>query len=232
MKPLSDSPLKPVQQQLQQRLGYQFTQPQWLQLALTHRSAAREHNERLEFLGDAALGFLIAARLFREYPAYSEGELSRMRAALVSRDTLAAIGRELRLGELLQLGSGERKSGGRERSSILCDAVEAIIGAVYMDGGVSACEQCVERLFQDRLHAVQAKDAKTRLQEWMQARGAALPRYDIERIEGKEHDQLFVVRCHVPVLDESFTGSGKSRRQAEQQAAAATLEVLTRETSP
>jgi ribonuclease-3 len=231
MKPSSKAFPPQALAQLQQRLGHEFADPDWLTRALTHRSASREHNERLEFLGDAALGFIIASRLFQLFPDYSEGELSRMRATLVSREVLADLARGLGLGELIYLGTGERKSGGRERSSILCDAMEAVIGAIYLDGGMAACERCLERLFSGRLHAVQAKDAKTQLQEAMQARGVALPRYDIEAIEGQEHDQLFTVRCHVSLLIESFSGRGKSRRQAEQQAAAATLAALNQEAS-
>jgi len=219
---MSESKLK----QLQQQLGYTFSSPELLQRALTHRSAAREHNERLEFLGDALLGSVIAALLHEHHANATEGDLSRMRSALVNGQMLASIARELALGDLLQLGAGERKSGGRERDSILSDAVEAIIGAVYLDGGFPACEQLVHHLFEGRLQEASPRDPKTELQELMQARGLPLPVYRVLEISGEEHSQVFRVACTVSELDSATEGSGRSRRVAERNAAIGALAAL------
>lgn len=211
---------------LQRRLGHTFSDPTLLALALTHRSAGKAHNERLEFLGDAILGGLVAAILYERYPGASEGDLSRMRSALVNRRVLAELARELELGGSLLLGAGERKSGGRERDSILCDAMEAVIGAVYLDGGFAICKQLVTRLFADRIKVDASRDPKTELQELMQARGLQLPVYDVLDIKGEEHDQEFFVSCTVAALKAPLRASGSSRRDAERRAAALALGEL------
>jgi ribonuclease-3 len=216
---------------LQSRLGYQFTDPALLDRALRHRSAGRDNNERLEFLGDAVLGFIISEALFKQFPGAPEGELSRVRASLVQQATLAAIARELQLGEYLILGPGELKSGGASRDSILADALEALISALYLDGGMALCTTRVMDWFGSRLTdlgATTGKDAKTRLQEFLQARHAPLPVYAIREVAGKDHQQTFVVSCLVPLLGETLTGSGSSRKIAEQNAALAALELLDR----
>lgn len=215
---------------LQRGLGYEFKDPDLLSQALTHRSAARVHNQRLEFLGDAVLGLLVADVLYQQFPGASEGELSQRRSKVVNRDALASFARTLDLGELLILGAGERKSGGRQRDSILCDAVEALLGGVYLDGGLSASRKIVERLMTASLNKdiEQAKDAKTRLQEWMQSAGEPLPDYRVAGVEGREHDQLFRVECHISLLNETTQGEGRSRKLAEQEAAARALKLLER----
>lgn len=215
------------------RLGYGFRDPALLDAALTHRSAGKRNYERLEFLGDAVLNFTTAVLLFREYPDADEGELSRFRAALVSGTSLAAVAAGLDLGEQLRLGGGELKSGGFRRSSILADALEAIFGAVYLDGGGDAASAVIERLFAGRLGALpeagELKDPKTRLQELLQARGHPLPVYAVEEVSGEPHDQWFVASCEVPALEARARGEGSSRRRAEQDAAQRVLEQLTGE---
>jgi ribonuclease-3 len=217
---------------LQHKLAFQFGDIGLLQLALTHRSASQAHNQRLEFLGDAALGLAMADLLFQYYPDAPEGELSQLRASLVNRTSLADIARQLDLGVLLTLGLGEQKSGGRERDSILSDALEAVLGAIYMDAGIIACRESVKHIFAQRLAvddsgaANNAKDAKTRLQEIMQANAVDLPVYDIQNIEGHEHDQVFYVRCRIALFATEFKGRGRSRREAEQQAALAALNTI------
>ena len=217
-------------EKLKTRLGYQFKDPALLLRALRHRSAGRENNERLEFLGDAVLGFIVADFLTAHFPAASEGELSRIRAALVQQATLAAIARELRLGESLILGPGELKSGGANRDSILADALEALICALYLDGGLDTCRALVQSWFAPRLTEHQqpeaGKDAKTRLQELLQARKLGLPVYEVKEITGREHEQKFVVACRVALLDAPMLGSGNSRKLAEQNAAEAVLASL------
>lgn len=216
----------------QRALAYQFIDPALLNLALTHRSAGKVHNQRLEFLGDAALGLVMAELLFQFYPEAPEGELSQLRASLVNRHSLAEIARNLDLGTLLTLGLGEQKSGGRQRDSILSDALEAVLGAIYLDGGIDACRHSIQHVFADRLepdsHAKihHAKDAKTRLQEIMQAQSVDLPEYDVIDIKGDEHNQVFFVRCRTALTNGNFHGSGRSRRDAEQQAALAALGEL------
>ncbi|MFK8015111.1 MAG: ribonuclease III [Gammaproteobacteria bacterium] len=211
-------------------LGYSFRNPALLDEALTHRSARGANNERLEFLGDAVLGAVVAAQLFRADAAASEGDLSRLRASLVKKDALADIAVELELGEFLSLGGGELKSGGFRRRSILADALEAIIGAVYCDGGTAAAEALIERLFTARLQvAVQSgahKDAKTRLQETLQKIGLNLPEYEVADVAGADHERVFRVTCNVPQRGLSVDAKGRSRRRAEQRAAAAMLEQL------
>lgn len=209
--------------ELPQRLGYEFRDPALLQQALTHRSYAWGNNERLEFLGDGLLNFVIGARLYALQPRAEEGALSRLRASLVREETLALLGRELQLGEQLRLGESEMKSGGHRRDSILADAVEAIIGAVFLDGGFDAARNVCERLYASLLadlpDAESLKDPKTRLQETLQADGRPLPRYEILSESGPPHARRFAVRCLL-TDNESYTESeGTSRRSAEQRAA-------------
>jgi len=215
---------------LYKKLGYQFVDEANLTLALTHRSAAKTHNERLEFLGDAVLGMIIAKALYSRFPAQAEGQLTRMRSSLVKGDTLAELGREFALGELLLLGPGELKSGGFRRSSILADAVEAIIGAIYLEAGLETCEKLLLVWFDSRLQQLNPKkhpkDDKTRLQEYMQGRKLPLPEYQVVDITGKSHDQHFVVQCSVAELPDPFLGKGNSRRRAEQHAARQVLEKI------
>ncbi len=215
---------------LLRRLDLSFSDPELLQEALTHRSAGSRNNERLEFLGDAALGFIIAQELFQRFPKAKEGELSRMRASLVNQTALAQLARQQALGDWLILGSGELKSGGFRRDSILSDALEALIGAILEDQGIEACRHWVLKLFADKLVALEAgnwqKDPKTRLQELLQARGLPLPRYELITQQGSPHDRIFTVVCHVVLLDTPRQGKGSSRKQAEQRAAAAALKTL------
>lgn len=217
---------------LQQALAYQFSDIALLKLALTHRSASKVHNQRLEFLGDAALGLAMADLLFQYYPDAPEGELSQLRASLVNRNSLAEIARKLALGSMLILGLGEQKSGGRQRDSILSDALEAVLGAIYLDGGISACRETIQHIFAERFSqdasaaTLDAKDAKTRLQEIMQAHAVDLPVYEVDDIRGNEHDQEFFVHCRIVLTDTLFNGRGRSRREAEQQAALAALNAL------
>lgn len=215
---------------LQKVLGYQFRDPQLLALALTHRSAGGRNNERLEFLGDSILNHLVAEYLYHHFPRAREGELSRMRAALVRGDTLARVARELGLGEYLNLGGGERKSGGHRRVSILADTLEAILGAVLLDGGVEACRRCVQSWFEERLADIEsaavAKDPKTRLQEYLQGRARPLPEYELLRVEGEAHAQSFCVACRLTHPEMIVEGTGSSRRKAEQDAAGGALDRL------
>jgi ribonuclease-3 len=212
------------------RLGHAFRDPALLDAALTHRSAGKRNYERLEFLGDAVLNFAVAVLLYREYPDADEGDLSRYRAALVSGSSLAAVASGLGLGEQLRLGSGELKSGGFRRSSILADSLEALFGAVYLDGGVAAASSVIEALFAGRLGELPAanelKDPKTRLQEHLQARGVALPVYAVEKVSGEPHEHWFVASCEATALGLQARGEGSSRRRAEQEAAARLLEQL------
>lgn len=211
-------------------LGYRFRDPDRLQRALTHRSAGSRHNERLEFLGDAVLGFVIAEALHRSLPDADEGHLSRLRAALVRRETLAELARTVGLGERLRLGGGELKSGGFRRASILADTLEALIGAAYLDGGLPAARTVLERLYAERLRDLPSadalKDAKTRLQELLQGRGLSLPVYRVESVTGEEHRRRFTVVCEIADADRASVGSGTSRRRAEQAAAEHMLATL------
>ena len=215
---------------LSQRLGYQFSNVELLQQALTHRSAAKQHNERLELLGDAVLGMVVAQALFKRFPTVPEGKLTRMRSTLVKGDTLAELGREADVGELLKLGPGELKSGGHRRSSIIADAMEAILGAIYLEAGLEATTEVILRLWQSRIDKLDPnehpKDAKTRLQEFLQSRKLPLPVYEVVDISGKDHDQTFVVHCQIESLGKPMKGTGTSRRKAEQQAARNALEKL------
>ncbi|MHB8812258.1 MAG: ribonuclease III [Steroidobacteraceae bacterium] len=211
-------------------LGYEPRDPALFRAALTHRSAAGPNNERLEFLGDAVLNLVVAHHLYAAFPQASEGDLSRLRARVVSGEPLAEVAASLKLGEALQLGSGELKTGGFRRQSILADAFEAVCGALYLDGGLAVAEGVIERLFQPRIAALPApqelKDAKTRLQEYLQSRGITLPRYRVERVEGEAHAQTFHVTCEVPALRLSGEGCGSSRRRAEQEAAERILSAV------
>ena len=213
------------------RLGYRFRDPALLEAALTHRSASRTNYERLEFLGDAVLNFVVARLAYDVFPEAPEGDLSRYRAALVSAPSLAGIAGALDLGDQLRLGGGELKSGGFRRDSILADCLEAIIGAVYLDGGMEAATAVVGKLLGARLRDLPAaetlKDPKTRLQEELQARGLALPRYALEQVGGEPHEQWFVASCEATDLNIRATGQGSSRRRAEQEAAQGVLEALT-----
>jgi ribonuclease III len=208
---------------LREALGYQPRDAALFAAALTHRSAAGPNNERLEFLGDAVLNLVIADLLYRSFPRATEGDLSRLRARLVSREPLADVAAHLGLGEVLQLGSGELKSGGFRRQSILADAFEAVCGALFLDGSLSAAAELITRLFGPRIAALPEpatlKDAKTRLQEYLQARGLTLPHYEVERVEGEPHAQIFRVSCEVAALGCRVLGGGSSRRRAEQEAA-------------
>lgn len=216
--------------QLETAFSYQFNNHALAQLALTHRSAEPINNERLEFLGDAILGFTIAAELYKRYPDAPEGDLSRMRARLVNQQSLVDIANRLQLGELLILGPGELKSGGRQRLSILSDSVEAVFGAVYLDGGLELCSQVILSvygdMFADSGEEEKSKDAKTRLQELLQAKSLALPQYEIISIDGEAHQQTFVVGCQIALLKQVTKGAGSNRKIAEQQAAERTLQAL------
>jgi ribonuclease-3 len=213
---------------LKKSLDYEFSDTRLLELALTHRSVPGDNNERIEFLGDAVLDFVISEVVFRTHPLAPEGDLSRLRASLVNDATLAEIAAQLGLGEHLHLGGGERKSGGHRRDSILADALEAIFGAVYLDAGFDAARQVIEHTYGTRLHefpdVADLRDPKTRLQEWMQAWQMGLPDYELVEVRGKAHRQTFEVSCQVG--DASTSGDGTTRRNAEQQAAESMLAQL------
>ena len=211
-------------------LDYEFECDELRQQALTHRSASFKHNERLEFLGDALIGFLIAEDLYNRFPAADEGQLTRTRALLVNKASLAGIARSVNLGEHVVLGEGELKSGGWRRDSILANTLEAVIGAIYLDAGLDACRTVVNRWFAEALAEADpekaSKDPKTRLQEYVQARGAALPRYETTIISGPSHAQIFTVACHSEFLEQPAVAQGHSRRKAEQAAAISALQRL------
>jgi ribonuclease III len=215
---------------LQAALGYTFVQPSALERALTHRSFSSDHNERLEFLGDAVLGLAVSAALVRHWTRMPEGDLSRVRANLVKQPTLVVLAERLGLAAYLRLGSGEQQSGGRRRPSILADALEAVIGAVYSDGGFDAAVQVVESLYGPWLTEGKpdalGKDPKTELQEWLQGRKMALPQYAVVATTGLAHEQRFEVSCMVAPLKLLTQGGGVSRREAEQAAALAMLQAL------
>jgi len=214
---------------LQKRIGYRFRDPGLLRRALTHRSAGSENNERLEFLGDSVLNFTVAHWLFGAYPDQPEGVLSRMRANLVCTATLAEVAEELDLGPLVYLGWGERKAGGHRRESILADALEALVGAVLVEGGVEAMTELVHRLWAPRMAALEpeaaTKDPKTRLQEHLQAQGGTLPGYSLVETSGADHAQRFIIECAVDG-QEAVRGEGSSKRRAEQEAAQEMLRRL------
>jgi len=215
---------------LSNKIGYTFNNIDLLLQALTHRSAKGTHNERLEFLGDSILGYVIAEVLFQKFPTHDEGDLTRMRSTLVRGITLAEIGRGFDLGEHLILGPGELKSGGHRRDSILEDAVEAIIGAVYLDSDNDTAKALVLNWFADRLDKIkpgnEQKDPKTRLQEYLQARKIALPLYDVVHTSGQSHNQQFTVRCTTEVIKTEVITKGTSRRKAEQAAAQQVLALI------
>jgi ribonuclease III len=217
---------------LQQRLDHRFRRPDLLLRALTHRSFGAEHNERLEFLGDAVLNLAVSRLLFDRFGASDEGDLTRVRAHLVREDSLHRLAIALRLPEVLRLSEGEARGGGAQRPSILADAMEAVIGAVYLDGGDEAAHALVARLLGETIGGTTVdswrKDAKTELQEWLQARKLAVPTYRIVATRGQAHAQTFEVEASVPALDRSARGEGKSRRAAEQEAAQALLDQLLR----
>ncbi len=215
---------------LQTRISYSFTQPVLLQQALTHRSFSATNNERLEFLGDSVLNFIIAHQLFNLFPNLPEGDLSRLRAKLVREASLAEIAADLHLGDALKLGEGELKSAGWRRPSILADALEAIVGAVYLDGGFEAAQQVVALLYRDKLQTIDPKaidkDAKSQLQEYLQSKKMDLPEYQVVSIEGEAHAQSFTVQCFIKKLKLTTTGVGTSRRVAEQQAAKLAMDEI------
>ena len=212
------------------RLGYRFGDPALLDAALTHRSAGKQNYERLEFLGDAILNFAVARLVFGAFPEADEGDLSRYRSALVSGRSLAAAAAALGLGDQLRLGSGELKTGGFRRGSILADSLEALFGAVYLDGGLDAALSVIDRVLAAPVAALpearELKDPKTRLQELLQGRGERLPSYAVEEVSGEPHEHWFVASCEVPDRGLRETGEGSSRRRAEQAAAQRTLDVL------
>lgn len=222
--------VKSMNDELLQKIDYEFQQSNLLKVALTHRSKGGDHNERLEFLGDAVVNFVIAEILYQQFPKATEGELSRWRASLVNRDTLAELAKEFDLGRYLFLGPGELRSGGHERQSILSCAMEAIIGAVYLDGGFGVVREKIsqwyEPLLQSLSSAASHKDPKTLLQEYLQGKRMSLPVYTIEVIEGEAHQQMFTVSCRIDGIKEYTQGKGTSRRRAEQDAAQAMLGVL------
>lgn len=211
-------------------LGVEFSDPALLQLALTHRSYGANHNERLEFLGDGILNFVIADMLFTRFAQLQEGDLSRLRAHLVRQDSLHRLALQLELPQCLRLGEGELRSGGHQRPSILADALEAILGAIYLDQGFAVAHACIARLYAQFLAeldpARSMKDAKTRLQEWLQGRKKPLPRYSLQNTSGAAHEQQFCVQCVLDGLGVEVTGVGPSRRLAEQAAAENALKAI------
>lgn len=215
---------------LKDQLDFEFSDEVLLAQAMTHRSAARINNERLEFLGDAVLDFVISEVVYRERPLADEGDLSRLRASLVRDSTLADLATAMGLGEHLILGSGEKKSGGHHRTSILADALEALFGAIYLDAGFRAADRVVRHVYAERLEHLPEldtlKDPKTRLQERLQADGHGLPEYVTEHVSGKAHQQCFEVSCRIDTIDQLTHGIGSSRRDAEQDAAANMLAAL------
>lgn len=215
-------------------LGHRFANPDLLERALTHRSAGRLNNERLEFLGDSLVNTLVAELIYESHPRADEGQMTRLRAALVNGTALAEVARTQELGERLHLGPGEMKSGGHRRESILADAFEALVGAIYLDAGWDACREVVRRLFTERVAEVGVrvpKDAKTRLQELVQARALALPVYELAGSHGRDHARTFEVSCSIEGLELRTSGRGSSRRAAEQDAAEKALRQLDDETA-
>jgi ribonuclease-3 len=215
---------------IERRLGYQFGNAALLEQALTHRSHGVPHNERLEFLGDGLLNFVIARLLFQQFTALPEGDLSRLRAGLVNQHALSQLASSLSIGDHLRLGEGELKSGGFRRPSILADTFEALIGAICLDGGFAAAEKVLTELYRPLLAAIDpqasgTKDPKTRLQEYLQGKKLALPLYAIVSVVGEAHEQLFHVECTIPELSISSRGEGPTRRAAEQEAARSAYEL-------
>jgi ribonuclease-3 len=220
----------PALQALQERLGYRYTRAELLRRALTHRSWGAEHNERLEFLGDAVLSLAVSRLLYERHADSDEGDLTRVRAHLVREDSLHRVALALGLPEVMRLSEGEARGGGAQRPSILADAVEALIGAVFLEGGYEAAHAVVQRLFGEIISGTEAeswgKDAKTELQEWLQARRVPVPAYRITATRGQAHAQTFEVECAVPTLGLAERGEGRSRRVAEQEAARRLLASL------
>ncbi len=223
-------PMDPRLDALQRQLGHQFVDPGLLALAVTHRSYGVEHNERLEFLGDAVLSLAVSSLLYEHFSGCDEGDLTRVRAHLVREDSLHKVALRHGFPEALRLSEGEARGGGAQRASILADALEAVIGAAFVDGGFPAARALVGRLFGDVINstdiAAWSKDAKTELQEWLQARRLPVPDYRISAIRGQAHAQTFEVECEVPALGLKHTGEGRSRRLAEQEAARRMLDAL------
>lgn len=215
---------------LEKGLGYKFNNEELLQAALTHRSLSDNHNERLEFLGDALLGVVIAQELFDKFPKATEGELTRLRANLVKKDTLAKQALRFELSKYMLLGEGELKSGGLQRKSILADCFEAIIAAVYIDSDFTTCKNIVLNWYQKMLDDIKVKDlgkdSKTILQEWLQARGHDLPIYTITKESGAAHDKTFTIMCQISKLNITTQGESSSRRKAEQQAASTAMSLI------
>ena len=215
---------------LQRRIGYRFSDAQLLSRALTHRSFGADHNERLEFLGDAVLSLAVSSLLFERFAGSDEGDLTRVRAHLVREDSLHRVAVLLGLPEVLNLGEGEARGGGAQRASILADALEAVLGATFLDGGFDAASELVKGLFGEVIQTTDvaswSKDAKTELQEWLQARRLPVPTYRISATRGQAHAQTFEVECLVPALNLTESGEGRSRRVAEQEAARRMLEAL------
>lgn len=215
--------MSPVVRWTEDTLRYRFQDKQLLRQALKHRSAGGTHNERLEYLGDAVLSLVVAEALYERLPDADEGYLSRLRASLVRRETLSDVASDLNLGERIELGPGEMKSGGHRRASILADSLEALYGAIYLDSGLDAAREVITRSYGARLQDLPARDAlkdpKTRLQELLQGRGLALPVYVIDKVEGEDHQRRFTASCAITALDLKTTGTGSSRRGAEQHAA-------------
>lgn len=223
--------MKKAESWLEKTLRYRFQDAELFRQALTHRSAGNRNNERLEFLGDAVLDFVISEIVYRLRPDASEGDLSRLRASLVKDESLAELAVELELGEHLILGSGERKTGGHTRESILADALEAIFGAVFLDGGFDAATDLIEVAYENRVRTLpdvnELWDPKTRLQEWLQARKFALPNYELVNVSGRDHKQTFAVTCTVAEKSAATEGESTTRRKAEQNAARRMIELLT-----
>jgi ribonuclease-3 len=217
-------------EQLARKIGYEFSDKVVFDKALTHRSVGSFNNERMEFLGDSILGFVVADMLFAKLGQADEGDMSRLRSSLVKGTTLAEIAKELDLGKYLQLGPGELRSGGQSRNSILADAMEAVIAAVYLDGGIDAARQVIFRLYGKRFDNITVdtnlKDPKTRLQEYLQARNHKVPNYSVLEVSGEQHDQTFTVKCALEDIDRQTVASGTSRRKAEQTAAEKMLQEL------
>ena len=214
---------------LSNKLGYTFHDLNILQLALSHRSIGKNNNERLEFLGDSVIGYVMAEELYQRFNNENEGNLSRYRSLLVKGDTLADIARQFDVGQYLKLGGGELKSGGFRRASILADAMEAIIGAITLDSDIEQARTCILSWYKERLDNIKSldlKDPKTRLQEYLQAQKLDLPQYKVISINGKEHAQIFQIDCHVKELGLSITSEGNSRRAAEQKSAELMLEKI------
>jgi ribonuclease-3 len=219
-----------MSEELSRKLGYTFNNPKLLKIALTHRSHSDDNNERMEFLGDSIVNFVIAEALFQQFPRAQEGDLSRWRASLINRDTLGDIARTFDMGRHMFLGPGELKSGGNERISIISCAMEAIIGAIFLDSGFEKVRECILRWYEPLLKPLTSKtnlkDPKTQLQEYLQSRQMTLPIYEVESVEGEAHQQIFVVSCVIEDLDKKAIGKGSSRRRAEQDAAETLLGII------